>query len=98
MKPGSILINVSPEDLIDQEAVYSLLMQGRLAGYGFEVDELRDYPVQRRLLRLHNVIATPHTAWYTVEAVERLRRRTIENLRAMIDGSPLNNVASQASR
>jgi len=93
MNPEAILVNVSPEGLIDQGAVYEMLIQNRLAGYGFEVDELKIHQIQQRLLQLENVIATPHTGWYTTEAVQRLRRVTIENLRAMITGKPINNVA-----
>lgn len=92
LKPTAVVINVSPEDLIDQKAIYEMLTAGKLAGYGYEVDEGRVYPLQKELLGLTNVIATSHIGWYTPEAQQRIKDMTITNLEAMINGKPVNNV------
>lgn len=93
LKPMAVVINVSSEDLIDQKTIYEMLTSGKLAGYGYEVDEGRVYLVQKKLLGLRNVIATSHIGWYTPEAQQRVKDMTIVNLEAMVNGKPINNVA-----
>lgn len=92
IKPTAIVVNISREGLIDQEAMYNLLVTNQIGGYGFELDAPRKYPVQQELLRLDNVIATPYIAWYTPEAFQRLKQVTLANIRAMIEGKPINTV------
>jgi len=91
-KPSAVVINVSPEGLIDQETIYEMLAERRLYGYGFEVDKGRHNPTQEKLLQLPNVIATPHCGWYTPEAQQRVKDLTIANVKAMIEGKPINTV------
>lgn len=93
LKSSAVIINVSPEDLIDQNTVYKMLVSEKLAGYGYEVDKGRTYPIQEKLLKLDNVIATSHIGWCTKEAQQRVKNITIENLEAMVRGKPINNVA-----
>jgi lactate dehydrogenase-like 2-hydroxyacid dehydrogenase len=92
IKPTAIVVNISREGLIDQEAMYHLLVTNQIGGYAFELDEPKKYPVHQELLRLDNVIATPYIAWYTPEAFQRLKQVTLANIRAMIEGKPINTV------
>ena len=93
VKPTSMVINISPESLIDQEVIYKLLVSKRISGYAFELDDFPSkYQIKEKLLELNNVIATPHMAWCTSEAIQRYRQTTITNIRAMINGKPINTV------
>ena len=73
-----------------QIAAYRLLSEGQFAGYAFELDEFEHSPAQQKLLSLRNVLATPHTGWYTGEALARAGEQTIANIRAMLAGAPIN--------
>jgi len=44
------------------------------------------------LLRLENVVLTPHVAWYTTEAEDYILQSTIDSIRAFVKGSPINVV------
>lgn len=92
LKSTSVIINISREGLIDQEAIYQALIANKIAGYAFELDEPRKFPIKEELLKLNNVIATPHTAWYTSEALTRLKQITMANIHGMINGEPINTV------
>jgi phosphoglycerate dehydrogenase-like enzyme len=90
LKPSAILVSVSREEIIHQEAAYELLRAGRFAGFAFELNEREHTDVQEKLLTLPNVLATPHIGWFTEESLERARQQTLLNLRAMIAGAPVN--------
>lgn len=92
LKSTAMVINVSREGLIDQETMYNLLVAEKIRGYAFELDESRKIPIKKELLELNNVIATPHTAWHTSEALLKLKQVTIANIRAMIAGNPINTI------
>ncbi len=80
MKPASLLINVSRGAIIDETALAAALDTGGIGGAGLDVfsDEplTRDHPLAGR----DNVILTPHLAWYTQEAFERVERQTLESV------------------
>jgi D-3-phosphoglycerate dehydrogenase len=77
MKKGAILVNVARGALVDGAALVETLQAGRLAG------AVPDEP----LLKLPNVVATPHLGASTVEAQERVAAQTIEGLLAALSGS-----------
>jgi len=71
MKPGAVLVNTARGDLLDEAAVAHALVQGRLAAAA--VDVLASEPSNASpLLDAPNVIATPHVAAQTTEAVDRM--------------------------
>ncbi len=49
-------------------------------------------------MRMRNVIVTPHSAFNTREAVDRIAETTVENIRAFAEGEPRNIVAGPGSR
>jgi D-3-phosphoglycerate dehydrogenase / 2-oxoglutarate reductase len=67
MKPTGVLINTARGVLVDEDALYAALSEGRIAGAGLDVRE-HEPPVDDRFEALSNVVLTPHTAGSTEEA------------------------------
>jgi len=93
MKPTAFLINAARGGLVEENALFDALNSERIAGAG--VDVLSEEPPQRGniLLGAKNIIITPHSAWSTLEARQRLIDETAHNIRAFIEGKPRNVVA-----
>lgn len=92
MKPGAYLINTGRGALIDESALYHALTSGQIAGAALDVLSVEPPPADHPLLSLDNCTITPHIAWATREARERLMAIAVANLQAFVDGSPENCV------
>lgn len=92
MKPTSFLINTSRGALIAEKDLADALNSGRLAGAGVDVLSSEPPPLDNPLLHAKNCIVTPHIAWATKEARTRLVETVVTNLRAFLDGHPVNVV------
>lgn len=68
MKKGAFLVNISRGDILDEEALYRALKEGKIGGAALDVF-LKEPPKDNPLLRLDNVILTPHMGGYTFEAL-----------------------------
>jgi len=90
MKPSAILINTGRGPLVDEEALCEALKEGRLSAACLDV--LTQEPPQR-LPQAPNLYITPHLAWATKEARERLLHIATENIRAFLEGKPRNVVS-----
>ena len=90
MKPSAILINTGRGPLVDEEALCEALREGRLAAACLDV--LTKEPPQH-LPQAPNLYITPHLAWATREARERLLHIATENIRAFLEGKPRNVVS-----
>ena len=91
MKPSAILINTSRGPVVDSAALADALNNGRLAGAGIDVFEteppiVKDHP----LLTAKNVIATPHVAFATKEALEKRAIIVFDNVDKWLKGTPQN--------
>ena len=86
-KPGMILLNTARGALVDEEAVADALQSGQLAYYGADAFGTEPLPQDSRLRSLPNAILTPHIAWTTKEALQRLMDITTRNLRTWLEGS-----------
>jgi glycerate dehydrogenase len=92
MKPSAYLINTSRGPLIDEQALADALNAGRIAGAGLDVLAVEPPPADNPLLRAKNCCITPHTAWASRAARQRLLDTTVANVRAFLDGRPQNVV------
>ncbi len=92
MKDGVFIINTSRGGLIDEIAFFNGIKSGKIAGAGLDVLEYKDeidYP-KSPLVKLNNVIITPHTSWYSEDAVYELQIKTAENVYKMLsEGKPV---------
>ena len=93
MKDGAILINTAPGGVIDEQAVADALNSGKLRGAAVDVALREPISPDNPLLTARNCLITPHIAWATREARERLIQIVYDNLRAFLEGAPTNNVA-----
>ncbi|HHX2510655.1 TPA: D-2-hydroxyacid dehydrogenase [Neisseria subflava] len=94
MKPGAILINCGRGGLVDEAALVAALKYGQIGGAGFDVltqEPPRDgNPLLKA--RLPNLIVTPHIAWASQEAANRLFDILLDNINHFVAGNPQNLV------
>ena len=84
MKPGTFVVNVSRGGVIDEDALAQALTDGHLAGAALDVFESEPLPPESPLLKLANVVLTPHLGASTVEAQELVAREIAESVRAAL--------------
>ncbi len=93
MRPSAVLVNVSRAALVDFAALLAALDRGQLAGAGFDVF-LREPPETGDPLLSHpKIFVSPHVAWGTEDAVQRLLDLSIANVEAFVAGAPVNVVS-----
>lgn len=89
MKPSAYLVNTARGGIVEEAALHDALASGRLAGAGLDVFDLEPTPVSNSLLTLDSVIAAPHMAGVTVEAVAGMAVATARNMLSVLDGAPI---------
>jgi D-3-phosphoglycerate dehydrogenase len=98
MKRSAILVNTARGPIVEDRALHRALSEGWIAGAGLddieeEPAKVRDWRPDNPLLRLDNVVITPHAAYYSEEAISTVRHFAAEEVVRVLTGqSPLSPV------
>lgn len=94
MKPNAILINTARGGLVDEAALADALRHGSIGGAGFDVLTVEPPNDSNPLLRndIPNFILTPHIAWASHEARQRVIDEVVLNIQAFLCGQARNAV------
>jgi glycerate dehydrogenase len=92
MKKSAILINTARGQLINEHDLARALREGRIKAAGLDVLSSEPPPEGHPLIGIPNCVITPHNAWSSFEARQRIMRTTIENIRGVLSGQHQNVV------
>ena len=92
MKDGVILINTARGPIVDEQALADALRSGKVRAAGIDVLAVEPMTAGHPLLGVTNCFMTPHIGWAPLEARLRLMNITATNLKAFLDGNPVNRV------
>lgn len=93
MKDGVLIVNDSRGPLICQEDLRDALISKKVAGAALDVLDVEPPEKDNCLLDAPNLLITPHIAWATREARQRLMDMAVQNLEAFLTGTPVNVVS-----
>lgn len=93
MKPSSLLVNAARGPVVDASALADALHRGVIAGACLDVFE-KEPPLDPAFPLLHapNTLVTPHVAFATQESMTLRAKIVFDNLRAWLDGAPINRI------
>lgn len=94
MKDGVIIINNSRGPLIVEQDLADALESGKVAAAGLDVVSSEPIQGDNPLLKAKNCLITPHISWAPVETRARLMGLALDNLKAFLEGAPINVVNS----
>ena len=92
MKPTAFLLNTSRGPIVADQDLADALNNGVIAGAGIDVLSTEPPAADNPLFTAKNCLITPHIAWATHEARQRLMDSTVANLSAFLTGKPINVV------
>lgn len=91
MKSNAIIINTARAGLINEDALYKALTSKIIAGVG--LDTMENMNKENPLLKLTNVVFTPHSAWYSDESCKNIADIVTSNIEAYVKGRPINVIS-----
>lgn len=92
MKRTAFVVNTGRGPLVNEHDLADALNSGRIAGAGLDVLSTEPPFENNPLPKAKNCFITPHIAWATLEARQRLMKIAAENLEAFVEGKPINRV------
>ena len=95
MKKSAIIINCSRGGIVDEKDLYNALAEGIVGGAGLDVYGQEPVDVNNPLLTLENVVASPHSAAQTQEAVIKMAQMCVKGCLAILDGKKWPYVADK---
>ena len=93
MKPTAFLINTARGKIVDEKALVKALAKGTIAGAGLDVFE-NEPKVPRQLVRMANVVLTPHLGSAITEVREKMANIVVDNILALLDGRRPPNIVN----
>jgi D-3-phosphoglycerate dehydrogenase / 2-oxoglutarate reductase len=90
-KKGAFIVNTARGGIIDEKALHAALTSGHIAGAGLDVFDMEPTPVNNTLLQLDSVLAAPHMAGVTAEAVAAMAEYTARNMLSVLDGETIRD-------
>lgn len=98
MKPTAVLINTARGPVVEEAALIEALQQGKIFAAGIDVVEKEPIDVNNPLLHMDNVIVTPHTAWYSEDAIRTLQRSVAEEAYRVLTGQAPKNAVNKINK
>lgn len=89
MKTGAVLINTARGELVDERALHDALVSGKLRGAGLDAFDPEPPLPDNPLLKLDQVLVTPHTGGAVFDNVENVARHAIGNIQRFLHGEPI---------
>jgi phosphoglycerate dehydrogenase-like enzyme len=96
MRPTSLLINTARGGLVNEAALYQALKSGQIAGAGLDVYAVEPPAPDHPLLQLDNVVATPHIAAGTRDALANKMKAAFANMQRVAEGQEAHNLVALA--
>lgn len=90
MKDGAFFINTARGGVVDEDALFEALENGKLSGAAVDVLECEPMRSDCVLINAKNIIITPHTAWAPVTTRKRLLNIVCDNIDCYLNGKPKN--------
>lgn len=97
MKRSAILINMARGPVVQTDALYDALESGQISAAGLDVTDPEPLPRDHPLLKLNNVVFTPHLGSASDQTRRRMMQMTIDNLDAGLSGQPLPHAVTAAT-
>jgi phosphoglycerate dehydrogenase-like enzyme len=88
MPKGGVILNIGRGPLVDQQALYDALADGHLGGAGLDVFDPEPFPTDHPLLKLPNVVPTPHCAGGDDENLVSEVESFFSNIHRVLEGKP----------
>jgi D-3-phosphoglycerate dehydrogenase len=95
MKPGAYFINTARGPIVDEQALYEALVSRRIAGAGIDVFEQEPVSPDNALLKLDNIVVTPHHICLTDECINTIAASVFSACRDLAAGRVPKNVVNQ---
>lgn len=92
MKDGAVLINTSRGGVLDEKAVATALASGKLRAAGIDVLSSEPPQIDNPLISAPNCFITPHIAWASISARQRLIKVLAKNVESFLAGELLNRI------
>jgi glyoxylate reductase len=93
MKPTAFLINTARGRIVDEKALVKALAKGTIAGAGLDVFE-HEPKVPRQLVKMPNVVLTPHLGSAIIEVREKMANIVVDNILAVLEGRRPPNIVN----
>jgi D-3-phosphoglycerate dehydrogenase len=95
MEKKPLIINTSRGPIVEENALIQALVNGQISGAGLDVLEKEPPESGNPLLKMENVVLSPHVGFYSVESINELKRRTAQNVADVLAGRWPGSVVNQ---